>query len=74
MPQDIALSPPTSSAATKETEPEVVAAISSAEGDPDLPTSFRSGRGSLLFGRPFLILAACAAIGFGLAWLLDRRT
>ena len=54
--QDIAETPPTSIAATRETEPEVVAAVSSAEGSPDLPLSFRIGGIGLAYLRPMLLL------------------
>jgi hypothetical protein len=74
MDQDITERPPTSSAATAETEPEVVAAVASAEGRPDLPVSFRgSGIG---FGRlrPLLLLGAGLALGYGVSrWLLRGR-
>jgi hypothetical protein len=62
--------PPTSSAATRETEPEVVAGISSAEGSPDLPTDIRvGGRDG---GRTVMLLAAGLAFGFGAGWWLRR--
>ncbi len=69
--QDIAETSPTSIAATRETEPEVVAAVSSAEGSPDLPLSFRSG--GIGFGhlRSVLLLGAGLALGYGVSrWLL----
>jgi hypothetical protein len=73
MDQDITERPPTSSAATSETEPEVVAAVSSAEGRPDLPLSFRSGIG-LGHLRPLLLLGAGLALGYGVSrWLLRGR-
>jgi hypothetical protein len=68
--QDLTEHPPTSSAATRETEPEVVAAVASAEGRPDLPSSFRGGGG---FGylRPLLLLGAGLSLGYGVSrWLL----
>ena len=70
--QDITERPPTSIAATRETELEVVAAVSSAEGSPDLPLSFRvSGIGYL---RPLLLLSAGLALGYGVSrWLLRNR-
>ncbi len=71
--QDITERPPTSSAATGETEPEVVAAVSSAEGRPDLPLSFRSGIG-LGHLRALLLLGAGLALGYGVSrWLLRSR-
>lgn len=54
---------PTSTAATGATEPEVVAAISSAEGDPDTPTDIRVG------GAPALGPVALAAMFVGGALL-----
>jgi hypothetical protein len=74
MDQDIAETPPTSIAATRETEPEVVAAVSSAEGSPDLPLSFRSGGIGLGHLRPVLLLGAGLALGYGISrWLLRSR-
>jgi hypothetical protein len=70
MDQDITERPPTSIAATGETEPEVVAAVSSAEGRPDLPLSFRSGGIGLRYLRPMLLLGAGLALGYGVSrWL-----
>jgi hypothetical protein len=67
--QDITETPPTSIAATGETEPEVVAAVASAEGRPELPVSFRSGGIGHL--RPMLLLGAGLALGYGVSrWLL----
>jgi hypothetical protein len=62
---------PTSTADTRETEPEVVAGISSAEGGPDLPLSIdadrvRSGT------RGMLLVAAGLGLGFAVARLLRR--
>ena len=74
MDQDITEPPPTSSAATRETEPEVIAAIASAEGSPDLPLSFRSGGIGLGHLRPVLLLSAGLALGYGVSrWLLRGR-
>jgi hypothetical protein len=74
MEQDITETPLTSIAATGETEPEVVAAISSAEGSPDLPLSFRSGGIGLGHLRPLLLLGAGLALGYGVSrWLLRDR-
>jgi hypothetical protein len=70
MEQDITETPLTSIAATGETEPEVVAAISSAEGSPDLPLP-RSGGIGLGHLRPVLLLGAGLALGYGVSrWLL----
>jgi hypothetical protein len=65
--------PPTSMAATQETEPEVVAAISSGEGDPNLPTAFRVGTFEVSPTGLALLLAAGFAIGFGAVWMWQRR-
>ena len=73
MDQDIIEAPPTSTAATRETEPEVVAGISSAGGNPTLPLSFRVGGTLFGFGRLSLMLAGGLALGFGAAWWLRRR-
>ena len=63
--------PPTSTAATQETEPEVVAVICSGEGSPELPTAFRIGTFEVSYGGLALLLAAGAALGYGgLALLL----
>jgi hypothetical protein len=67
------LSPPTSSAATRETEPEVVAGISSGEGSPDLPLAMRSGGTDFDWGRWLLLLGAGLALGFGASRLMQRR-
>jgi hypothetical protein len=69
--QDLTEHPPTSSAATRETEPEVVAAVASAEGRPDLPSSFRTGNIGFAYLRPLLLLSAGLALGYGVSrWLL----
>jgi len=74
MDQHVTDLPPTSTAATNETEPEVVAAISSAEGDPDLPTQIRTNSGSFGLGGFLMLLAAGTAIGFGAACLLRQKS
>ena len=72
--QDITERPPTSIAATGETEPEVVAAVASAEGSADLPLSFRSDGGRPGYLRPMLLLGAGLALGYGVSrWLLRGR-
>jgi len=72
--QDITETPPTSIAATRETEPEVVAAVSSAEGSPDLPLSFRIGGIDFAYLRPMLLLGAGLALGYGVSrWLFRDR-
>ena len=64
---------PTSSATTEKTEPEVVAAISSAEGGANLLLALRSGRRAFDIARPQLLLAAAIALGCGAAlWLRSR--
>jgi len=65
------LPPPTSTADTRETEPEVVAGISSGEGNPDMPLSIRTGDGG--FGlRPMLLLAGGIGLGYAV-WRFVRR-
>ena len=62
---------PTSTAATAETEPEVVAGISSAEGNPRLPLSFRIGGVEIPYGRLAMLLAGGLALGCGLSrWMI----
>jgi hypothetical protein len=74
MDQDITERPPTSSAATRETEPEVVAAVSSAEGSPNLPLSFRIGGISIGHWRAMMLLAGGLAVGYGVSrWLMRHR-
>ncbi|MGE5270834.1 MAG: hypothetical protein ACM3JG_14300 [Thiohalocapsa sp.] len=64
---------PTSTAATRETEPEVVAGISSAEGSEEQPLAFRADGPSPL--PPLLMLVAAATLGYlGYRWLRWRRT
>jgi hypothetical protein len=73
MDQQIAEAPPTSTAATSETEPEVVAGISSAEGSPSLPLSFRIGGFDIPYGRLAMLMACGLALGYGLSrWLIRR--
>ena len=55
---------PTSSAATKDTEPEVVAAICSAEGSPGTPWSIRVAGFELGIAHTALMLAAGAGAGY----------
>lgn len=70
---DTIAEPPTSSAATRETEPEVVAAISSGEGNPDLPTAFRIGTLEISWAGVAFVLGAAAAIGYGATRWWQRR-
>ncbi|HEX3537502.1 MAG TPA: hypothetical protein VHU15_12125 [Stellaceae bacterium] len=64
---------PTSTADTRETEPEVVAGISSAEGSPDLPLSISADRvrsGS----RGMLLVAVGLGLGFAAARWMRRSS
>ena len=72
MDQPITDAAQTSTAATSGTEPEVVAAISSAEGGPDQPTSFHIGGIEFPYGRTVMLLAGGLALGYGLSRLLWR--
>ena len=73
MDQEITERAPTSTAATRETEPEVVAAISSAEGNPSLPLSFRIGGIEFPVGRTVMLLAGGLALGYGISrWMMPR--
>ena len=74
MPLDEALSPPTSEATTKTTEPEVAAGIASAEGSPGAPTSFRAEDEPLPSLTPLLLFAGIALVGLGIGWYIARRT
>ncbi len=72
--QEITERPPSSSAATGETEPEVVAAVSSAEGSPSLPLSFRIGGIGIGQWRAMMLLSAGLAVGYGISrWLMRQR-
>jgi hypothetical protein len=74
MDQDIAERPPTSTAATGENEPEVVAGISSGEGNPSLPLSFRAGSIEIPYGRLAMLLAGGLALGWGVSrWVMRRN-
>ena len=73
MAQDIDTAAPTSSATTRETEPEVVAGISSAEGSPDQLLSIRVGGIEFGLGRTLLLLGGGIALGYA-AMRLFRRT
>lgn len=64
--------PATSTADTSDTEPEVIAGISSGEGSPDLPVSFRTETPGFGFGRIALLLAGGAALGYGIIRWLRR--
>jgi hypothetical protein len=71
MPNDIAL-PPTSTATTAETEPEVSAGILSGDIRPGSPLSFNADPPAILSGRRLLMLAAGAVAGCGVALWLRR--
>ena len=73
MDQPIAEAPPTSTAATRETEPEVVAGISSGEGNPNLPLSFRVAGLNVPYGRLAMLLAGGLALGYGLSRWMTRK-
>lgn len=62
---------PTSTATTKETEPEVIAGIASGDLHPDQPMSIRADRRGG-YGRAVLFLAAGLAIGYAIS-VLTRR-
>lgn len=65
------LSPPPTTADTRETEPEVVAGIRSGEGSPDMPLSIRTGdAGSGL--RMMLLLAGGIGLGYAVSRLVRR--
>ncbi len=64
---------PTSNATTKNTEPQVVAAISSAEGSELSPDSGNGGVAPAV-ARPLLLLTAGAMLGYGAGrWLRPWR-
>jgi hypothetical protein len=63
----------TSGATTRNTEPEVLAAISSAEGTPDQPLTFRADDLVYGVGLPLAVLAATMVLGYGAAsWWRGR--
>ena len=64
---------PTSTATTKETEPEVVAGISSADLNPSQPLAFRTDGPAPGYGRMLMLLAAGLAIGVAAARLVRGR-
>ena len=74
MDHDTADLAPTSTATTRQTEPEVVAGISSAEGGPGLALSIRVGGAEFQLGRTLLWLAGGAALGYAAIRLLRGRT
>jgi len=65
---------PTSNATTKNTEPQVVAAISSAEGTSELSPPSGNGALASAVARPLLLLTAGAMLGYGAGrWLRPWR-
>lgn len=64
---------PTSTATTSQTEPEVVAGISSAEGSPDQALSIRAGGDGMGTGRMLLLFGAGIALGYGAYRLWQAR-
>ena len=72
MNDEIAIVEPTSTATTRQTEPGVVAGISSAEGGPDQKLSIRVA-GDLGIGRMLLLFGAGLALGYGAYRLLQGR-
>jgi hypothetical protein len=65
--------PPTSTAATRLTEPEVLAGISSAEGDPKGPTKFRVDGGGFDYATMIALGVAGIALGYGISRLFASR-
>ena len=65
---------PGSNATTKDTEPQVVAAIASAEGTAELPPASGNGGLAPAVARPLLLLTAAAMLGYGAGrWLRPWR-
>jgi len=73
MNDDIATIEPTSTATTRQTEPEVMAGISSADGGPDQQLSFSTDGPGIGTGRMLLMLGAGAALGYGAYRLWQGR-
>lgn len=71
MSDNIAGLAPTSTATTRDTEPEVIAGIASGDLHPDQPLSIRADRRGG-WGRTLAFLAAGIAVGVAIA-LLTRR-
>lgn len=65
------LPPPTSTADTRETEPEVVAGISSGEGNPSAPLAIRADDARFGLGAGLLV-AAGIGLGFAAARMFRR--
>ena len=64
---------PTSTATTRQTEPEVVAGISSAGGSRDRPLAIRVEGPGIGTGRMLLMLGAGVALGYGAYRLWQAR-
>lgn len=62
----------TSTAATTETEPEVIAGIASGDLQPDQPLAIRADRDGFGYGRMLMLLAAGIAVGYAVSRLLRR--
>jgi len=73
MNDDIAIIAPTSTATTRQTEPEVMAGISSADGGPDQQLSFSTDVPGIGMGRMLLMLSAGVALGYGAYRLWQGR-
>ena len=72
MNEHTAIVEPTSIATTSQTEPGVVAGISSAEGTPDQALSIRVA-GDISIARMILMLGAGVALGYGAYRLWQAR-
>ena len=73
MNDDIATIEPTSTATTRQTEPEVMAGISSADGGPDQQLSFSTDVPGIGMGRMLLMLSAGVVLGYGAYRLWQGR-
>jgi hypothetical protein len=63
---------PTSTAATTETKPQVVAAVFSGEGSPDLSTALRVGTLEIKYGA-LVLCTAGIALAYGITRWWQRR-
>lgn len=73
MSHDVADPAPTSTATTRQTEPAVVAGVSSATGGPGRRLTIRVGGAEFGLARMLLLLGAGAALGYGAIRLLRAR-
>lgn len=64
---------PTSTATTRDTEPEVIAGISSGDMIPGQKLAIRAPGPGMGYGRMLMLLAAGLAAGYGAAYLLRSR-